>query len=66
MIVKYARKENAQHLINAIKSEGYKLSIDWGGAKYCGIDNLRLELRAANPDNLDARVRAENVAKIQA
>ena len=37
MIVKYARKENAQHLINAIKAEGYKVSIDWEGAKYCRI-----------------------------
>ena len=35
--VKYKGKENAEHLINAIKSEGYKLSIDWEGAKYCGI-----------------------------
>ena len=35
--VKYEGKENAEHLINAIKSEGYKLSIDWGGTKYCGI-----------------------------
>ena len=35
--VKYEGKENAEHLINAIKSEGYKLSIDWEGTKYCGI-----------------------------
>ena len=35
--VKYEGKENADHLINAIKSEGYKLSIDWRGTKYCGI-----------------------------
>ena len=35
--VKYVGKENAQHLINAIEAEGYKLSIDWEGAKYCGI-----------------------------
>ena len=35
--VKYVGEENAQHLINAIQTEGYKLSIDWSGTKYCGI-----------------------------
>ena len=35
--VKYVGKENAQNLINAIKSEGYKLSVDWSRSKYCGI-----------------------------
>ena len=35
--VKYVGEENAQHLINVIQTEGYKLSIDWSGTKYCGI-----------------------------
>merc|ERR1711966_637790 len=35
--VKYVGEENAQHLINGIQTEGYKLSIDWSGTKYCGI-----------------------------
>ena len=35
--VKYVGEENAQHLINAIQTEGYKLSIDRTGTKYCGI-----------------------------
>ena len=35
--VKYVGEENAQHLINTIQTEGYKLSIDWYGSKYCGI-----------------------------
>ena len=34
---KYVGEENAQHLINAIQTEGYKLSIDWSGTKYCRI-----------------------------
>ena len=32
--VKYVGEENLQHLINAIQTEGYKLSIDWSGTKY--------------------------------
>ena len=35
--VKYAGHENVQHLINAIQTKGYKLSIDWSGTKYCWI-----------------------------
>ena len=35
--VKYVGKENAQHLINVIQTEGYKLSIDWSDTKYWGI-----------------------------
>ena len=30
--VKYVGKENAQHLIDVIEPEGYKLSIDWTGS----------------------------------
>ena len=35
--VKYVGKKHVQHLINAIETEGYKLFIDWEGAKYYGI-----------------------------
>ena len=34
--VKYVGEENAEHLINAIQSEGCKLFIGWSGDKYCG------------------------------
>ena len=34
--VKYVGKENAQHLINALKQE-YEIEIDWKGGLYCGI-----------------------------
>ena len=64
--VKYVGKENAEHLINAIKTEGYKLSIDWEGTKYCGITldwnyNLRT-LTISMPGYL----RAEDDAEVQA
>ena len=35
--VKYIGKKHSQHLTNAIEAEGYKLSINWEGAKCCGI-----------------------------
>ena len=35
--VKYIGKENAEHLIKAIKKAGYEVSIDWEGSLYCGI-----------------------------
>ena len=34
--VKYIGKENAQHLISALK-EDYEVEVDWKGALYCGI-----------------------------
>ena len=35
--VKYVGKENAEHLIQAIKAAGYEVTIDWEGELYCGI-----------------------------
>ena len=35
--VKYIGKENAEHLIHAIKAAGYEVAIDWEGELYCGI-----------------------------
>ena len=34
--VKYQGKENAMHLINALKEE-YEIDIDWKGELYCGV-----------------------------
>ena len=34
--VKYFTKEDADHLLNALKS-GYPTSIDWEGKNYCGF-----------------------------
>ena len=56
--ITYVGKENAQHLINAIESKGYKLSIDWTGGKY-------YEIALACTDNFNARVHTKNVGKIQ-
>jgi hypothetical protein len=35
--VKCFSKDNAQHIINAIKAN-YDLTIDWSGKLYCGLD----------------------------
>jgi len=35
--VKYVGKEHADHLINCLKDETYKLTEDWTGNLYCGI-----------------------------
>ena len=35
--VKYVGKEHAEHLINCLKEETYKLTEDWTGNLYCGI-----------------------------
>ncbi len=35
--VKYVGKEHAEHLINCLKEETYKLTEDWTGDLYCGI-----------------------------
>ena len=35
--VKYVRKNNADHLIAPLKGK-YKISEDWTGSLYCGID----------------------------
>ena len=35
--VKYVGKENAEHLIKAIKKAGYEVAIVWGGSLYCRI-----------------------------
>ena len=35
--VKYTRKEDAEHLFNAIEQK-YPIKIDWTGSKYIGID----------------------------
>ena len=34
--VKYTRKEDAEHLLNALKKD-YIASEDWEGAKYLGL-----------------------------
>ena len=34
--IKYQGKENAMHLINALK-ENYEIDVDWNGELYCGI-----------------------------
>ena len=63
--IKYVGEKNVQHLINAIQSEGYKLSIDWSGSKYCGM-TLQWDYNTyANLDYINAGVCAENVGKIQ-
>jgi len=35
--VKYVGKEHADHLINCLKTDTYKLTEDWEGDLYCGI-----------------------------
>jgi len=35
--VKYVGKEHADHLIDCLKTETYKLTEDWAGDLYCGI-----------------------------
>ena len=35
--VKYANKKNADHLVTTLKVK-YKISEDWTGSLYCGID----------------------------
>jgi hypothetical protein len=35
--VKYVGKEHADHLINCLTTETYKLTEDWAGDLYCGI-----------------------------
>ena len=35
--VNYVGKEHADHLINCLKMETYKLTEDWEGGLYCGI-----------------------------
>ena len=35
--VKYVGKENAEHLIKAIKKAGYEVAVDWEGSLYCRI-----------------------------
>jgi hypothetical protein len=35
--VKYFNKEDASHLINALKASGYAISIDMKGENYCGL-----------------------------
>jgi hypothetical protein len=35
--VKYVGKEHADHLINCLKEETYKITEDWIGDLYCGI-----------------------------
>ena len=35
--VKYVNKKNADHLVAALKVK-YKISEDWTGSLYCGID----------------------------
>ncbi len=35
--VKYMGKEHAEHLINCLKEETYKLTKDWTADLYCGI-----------------------------
>jgi hypothetical protein len=49
--VKYMGKEHAEHLINCLKEETYKLTEDWTGDLYCGI-LLRWDYKAQNLDIL--------------
>ena len=35
--VKYFKKEDAEHLLNAIGSK-YNYTVDWGGTNYCGLN----------------------------
>ena len=35
---KYVGKENAQFLITTLENAGYKITIDWEGKQFCGID----------------------------
>ena len=36
--VKYVGKEHAEHLIQTLKEANYKITTDWEGTKFCGID----------------------------
>jgi hypothetical protein len=36
--VKYVGKEHAEHLANTLTSAGYKLTLDWEGNTFCGIN----------------------------
>ena len=47
--VKYVGKEHAEHLINCLKEEAYKLTEDWTGNIYCGI-SLRWDYKAQRLD----------------
>ena len=47
--VKYVGKEHADHLINCLKEETYKLMEDWNGDLYCGI-LLRWDYKARQLD----------------
>jgi len=49
--VKYVDKEHADHLINCLKKETYKLTEDWDGNLYCGI-SLRWDYKARQLDIL--------------
>ena len=42
-------KEHAEHLINCLKEETYKLTEDWTGNIYCGI-SLRWDYKAQRLD----------------
>jgi hypothetical protein len=47
--VKYVGKEHADHLINCLKEETYKLMEDWNDDLYCGI-SLRWDYKARQLD----------------
>jgi hypothetical protein len=49
--VKYVGKEHADHLINCLKEETYKLTEDWTDDLYCGI-LLRWDYTACTLDIL--------------
>ena len=51
--------------MNAIKSEGYKLTVDWSGSKYCRITIQWNYNKYANLDYIDAGVCAKNVSEVQ-
>jgi hypothetical protein len=61
--VKYVGKEHADHSINCLKEETYKLTEDWTGDLYCGI-LLRWDYKAQKLDIFDAKIYQETIVEI--
>jgi hypothetical protein len=64
--IKYKTKHDAQHLIDTLQLQ-YKVSVDWTGKRYCGIDltwdYLNRTLDIAMPDYVTRALQRFNHAK---
>lgn len=59
--IKYAEKENADHLINKLKSKYTKIEVGWTGILYCGIT---MELCNALGWSFDAKTCNETINQV--